>query len=562
MRARLLAAGALALAAVAALPLRADDVRGELRKYKKSIGRPSLYIRTLAIEALAGTHDEAALKELVKRYQRPERPEDHVAYLVAGICAEDFAEASHLDTWRGWLKKQRRAPDAWLWYLGQRTLVKCAASDDAKAALTDPKLDPCLRAAALLALGSAGPADEGLAAVATVLGDAKAMDKLRPAERSAVVAAAASTLVKCKALLGKEAFTRAGTLVIDELDQKDALQHTRWVIARHLAHALDGEQLFLTSEPWRAALLGAAARADRGEPGPNATRLRPVGLGAGATVPRFLGIEGTGTRIAFVIDCSDSMLTPLTEVEKQDLKAGRRPVTGSAQQPQPKEPKEEEDPLAKLPWDRIKTRFDAAREALALSLEELGEKMHFAVITFGTESQALSPSLLPASKANVQATIRSLRRIKVKVGDAERPNGKLQGYTNLHGALLDAFQLTSGPSIPVHEHVDPRAFQEGVDTIFVLSDGAPSWDDFAAVDKNDIDMTSGDPESGAKGGKLGVLNFYGPYTFPKHLARDVVRLNLLRRVELHCVGIGEANAALLEGLAKLGMGEFKSIRAR
>ena len=75
-------------------------------------------------------------------------------------------------------------------------------------------------------------------------------------------------------------------------------------------------------------------------------------------------------------------------------------------------------------------------------------------------------------------------------------------------------------------------------------------------------MTSGDPESGRQGKKAATLNFYGPYTFPRHLLRDLVRLNMFRRVEIHCVGIGEANASLLKGMAQIGGGEFRSVSPR
>ena len=41
---------------------------------------------------------------------------------------------------------------------------------------------------------------------------------------------------------------------------------------------------------------------------------------------------------------------------------------------------------------------------------------------------------------------------------------------------------------PDDEHVHPQAFAQGCDTIFLLSDGAPSWDNF---DINDRDYGEG-----------------------------------------------------------------------
>jgi hypothetical protein len=559
---------ALVLLVLLVGPLRGDDAKKELRAYKKSIGRPSLYIRTLAIEKLASTRDPAALKALIKRYKRAEDPKDHVSYLVAGLCAQHFTDGDeHREAWASWLAKAKKPQDSWLWYLGQRLRTKWAEVKQVKLALSEKRRSHFHRAATVLALANAAPVEEALGVVVEVLAP-KALKKTKGHERAALQAACAAALVKCRSRLGKEDFTQAALAVIDQIDDEKTFDHGKWVIARHLARALGVSQLYLTGEPWRTALLGASTKAQRGEARPGTTRLRAVGLSPGATVPRFLGIEGTGTRIAFVIDCSDSMLKPLSPAEKEEIKRGpRRPVTGSDPKQPPKkekkEPKEEESPLDRLPWDKIKTRFDAAREALVLSLESLGPKMSYAVITFGTEAEVLGGGgLVEASQENRERSIRSLRRMRVKIGDAKRPHGRLKGYTNLHGALLDAFQLTDGRAIETFEHTDERGFSEGIDTIFVLSDGAPSWDDFHAVDKNDQDMTSGDPESGHKGAKVGVLNFYGPYVFPKHLVRDLLRMNLFRRVEVHCIGIGEANDGLLRSMAKIGMGEFRSLGGR
>jgi hypothetical protein len=186
--------------------------------------------------------------------------------------------------------------------------------------------------------------------------------------------------------------------------------------------------------------------------------------------------------------------------------------------------------------------------------------MHYVVIPFGHRAKLLGDQgLVLATKENLRRTVRVLDAIRARPGDAERPNGRLMGYTNLHGALLDAFQVTESGQLSKQEHVAEPGFAEGVETVFVLSDGAPSWDDFNAVDKNDDNINSGDPESGAQGRKVPTLNFYGPYVFVNHLLRDAIRLNLFRQVEIHCIGIGEANAQLLEILAKVGQGEFHSI---
>jgi len=556
--------GFLVLVLVA--PLHGDDLKDELRAYKRSVTRPALYIRTLAIEKLAKTREAAALKLLAKRYKRPEEPSDHVSYLVAGISAEQFTDPEeHGAVWRKWLKGSKKSKDAWLWFLGQRLRAKWGEAEAVRGDLGAKKTTSFQKAATILALGNVAPGEETLGLVPELLSP-KALKKAKPHQRAALQSACAVALVKSRASLGKEVFTQAALAVIDQIDDEATHEHSRWVIARHLARALGVSKLYLSGEPWRTALAAASAKAQQGEElRPGSTRLRPVGLKPGATIPRFLGIEGTGTRIAFVIDCSDSMLTPLSEAEKEDLKRGpKREVTGSDKSAKQAEAKEEEreDPLAALPWDTIKTRFDAAREALILSLESLGSNMDYVVITFGTDAEVLGQGLVTATDSNRRKTVAALRRMRTLPGDAKRPHGRLKGYTNLHGALLDAYQVTDQSPMETYEHVDPRGFVQGVDTIFVLSDGAPSWDDFDCVDVNDLDMNSGDPESGHQGNKAPTLNFYGPYIFPRHLLRDLVRLNMFRRVEVNCIGIGEANASLLEAMAKIGGGEFRSISPR
>lgn len=548
-------------------PLRGDGLKDELRTYKRSVTRPALYIRTLAIEKVAKTRELAAMKLLAKRYKRAEDPSDHVSYLVAGISAEQFTDPKeHGALWRKWLNASKKPKDAWLWFLGQRLRTKWGEAEAVRGDLSAKKRSHFQKAATILALSNAAPGDEALAQVPGLL-QPKALKKTKPHQRAALQSACAVTLVKSKGSLGKEVFTQAALAVIDQIDDEATHEHMKWVIARHLARALGVSKLYLSGEPWRTALAAASAKAQQGEEvRPGSTRLRPVGLKPGATIPRFLGIEGTGTRIAFVIDCSDSMLTPLSEAEKEDLKRGpKREVTGSDRSAEKKkEPaeKKEEDPLSELTWDTIKTRFDAAREALILSLESLGPNMDYVVITFGTDAEILGQGLAAANASNKRKTVAALRRMRTLPGDAKRPHGRLKGYTNLHGALLDAYQVTDARPIETAEHVDPRGFVQGVDTIFVLSDGAPSWDDFDCVDVNDLDMNSGDPESGHQGNKAPTLNFYGPYIFPRHLLRDLVRLNMFRRAEIHCIGIGEANASLLEAMAKIGMGEFRSISPR
>lgn len=517
----------------------------ELGRYEASLGRKALYLRALAAERFSRTRDARALQALLRRYARPEAPEDHVRYLLAGLAGDAFAGAEHAAAWAEVTRSAKDAPDAWLWLFALAAQAEAGVEGVVRVA-TDAKADPFVRAAALEVLADEARADAALNAVAAVLAQ---QEKLKGVERAALVEACAWALPAARARLGTDAFGRAAGLVLDALDGKRTGLRTKLVVARALARTFGTSTLFLDAGSWRKVLAAGAAAAQAPTP-EGGTRTRVQGAG-GVTTPRFFGIEGAGLRVAFVLDLSDSMLEPLKQAELDDL---RRPRTGDVPGP--------EDPDRDLPWDRLRTRFDLAREVLKRSLRALGEGMSFGVVVFGTTAKPLTgPSLLRATRQNVARAVAALDALAPGKPAQDRPNGTLEGYTNLHGGLRAAFRLTEAAPIAAHEHVAPQGFDTGCDTLFLLSDGAPSWDDFDAEDVAAEGMTAGDPETGRDDGASEELHYYGPYVEWRFLVRDVRRMNLFRRVEVHCVGIGEADPQLLRELAALGRGELRTIGA-
>ena len=51
------------------------------------------------------------------------------------------------------------------------------------------------------------------------------------------------------------------------------------------------------------------------------------------------------------------------------------------------------------------------------------------------------------------------------------------------------------------------------------------------------------------------LHYSGPYREWDHLLVDLSRLNLFRKVEIHCIGTGEVQMGPLKRLATIGMGK-------
>ena len=103
--------------------------------------------------------------------------------------------------------------------------------------------------------------------------------------------------------------------------------------------------------------------------------------------------------------------------------------------------------------------------------------------------------------------------------------------------------------------MNPSTFDDGCDTIFLLSDGAPTWDDWPSNDSKDEGDHAGDPELGAFQKDSDNLIFQGPYREAHNVIGDVIRLNLFRKVEIHCVGMGGAQMSILETLAMIGKGQ-------
>jgi len=530
----------LALPAAAQAPMTFEELA---KRYEASLQRPALVLRTDALDRFAATKDPRALKALLARYGKPDAPEQEVQYLIAsalGAAYEDAATQEVADALLAMCKKTKTPEHVWLWYQALR-LQAAVSPEPVIAVAGDKKAEAWVRAAAVD--GVAAVATDSVVAVvrAALGGDGKT--RPRGDALALVVEACATALGQARPKASDEAAAIAYGLVIDALDDKALGPRSHLVVARALGRALDAPELWLDAANWKKYLAARATAGD--EPAESGTRMRKLS-GPGVSTPRFLGIPAAGVRVVFVLDLSDSMLIPISPAELTGL---RRVRTG---------PDGEEDGVAKLPWDKIKDRFDACREGLIQSLGALNEKNRFAVVIFGQKAEHfLEPRLVPGTKQNVERAVAAVRAIKAGAPAERRPHGTLRGETNLDGGLRLAFRLTEKGPIPAAEHVAQEGFESGADTIFVLSDGAPSWDDFDQEDITVDDWRAGDPETSEDMGVVPRLHYYGPFVLEERLFRDVERLNLLRQVELHTIGFGEASGQLLERLARLGHGQTR-----
>jgi hypothetical protein len=532
--------------------------------YDDYIRRPSLQMRTRGRIGLASTGHPGAFDILSKSYAKPEVPRDHVRYLLTSISAFNFQEDQFTDGWQKWRESYRTAGDAWLWYRsliihqdnrGEAHLLEVADND---------KLDLFIRAAALQALAYNG-SDKVLAWWETKLDEA---DKWKGIERTVMLECAAHNYLKQSYQLGTDQFRNTGLKLIPLIDDKETDPRTSLVMARCFRQIFNTDKLWVNAKPWLNRLLNpdkpAAVADDKYAKQPPPTK--------------FVGIEANGKRIVYVIDMSDSMCKPFTVKEKEEIKKPpekpkrRGPITGEGdkgkdkegEKPPEPEPEKEKDLEDEMPWDKIKTRWDCAREYLKLSLRALQEDQYYCVIWFGSEAGPLrtTRAMIPAHARHIEATIRELDAVKKGAPTADRKDGTMRGNTNLHGGIHRAFKVFEKGLVKEYEYVDPSTFFTGADTIFVLSDGDPTWDDWPVNDKRDDFDQTGDPESRTRHADMDVLMFPGPYGYMyenPYLADDVRRLNLFRRCEIHCIGIGEATYNLMYQIAEQGNGQIKMV---
>jgi von Willebrand factor type A domain len=147
----------------------------------------------------------------------------------------------------------------------------------------------------------------------------------------------------------------------------------------------------------------------------------------------FYGIETRSNRIVFVLDRSQSMRLPVPQ---------KGPVTG---------PKGDES----VPG---KTKLEVAKNQLERTIRKLAPDVKFGVIFFGGKFQAWQapPALLGATPENKKAAIEWFASLA--------PEGSTPTFAALAEALRYA-KVGGGKSA-----TDPA----GADTIYLLSDGAPS----------------------------------------------------------------------------------------
>lgn len=508
-----------------------------LERYRTCLDRKPFYFHLEGRQKLAETRRPEALELLATDYGKARDYTEYTRYTIASLVGHNFDDKAAAPVLAELRKRQDKPVDTWLWVQSLR--IEANQLGDAEAVrIAKEDKSPLHRAAAILALGlSKRPDLEGVIT-------ANCIDfPKKEADRMVLLGAMTGALYENRQRTREEGYRNALKAYAGLLADSVGLTHTAKVqMARHLQWILNAPGMFTNAEAWIELI-------DRGEV------KRPTDSHTVAA-PAFFGIETDGERIVYLVDMSDSMCKDIDPSTKP-----QGPITG----PREKKPKavlDEND----LPWHKIKTRWDLAREQLRISLSRLTPDKHFCILWFGTEAGTLDAckGMVKATKANVTKVLAELDAVETgKPDPVKSPDGVLRGATNLHEGLRRAFAVTDRGAANEPSFVDPEALTQGCDTIFLLSDGAPSCDEFGADDK---DYGEGqaivDPEYAAKAQRTPIMHYYGPYSQDEWLLDDMRRMNAFRRIRVHCVGLGEANMSLLRQLAEIGHGESFSFGRR
>ena len=515
-----------------------------IAQYKKYIQRVPFLYHTWGRMVLAKARESETLDLLLRDYRKPISHEEFTRYTVAQLFGRYFDNFAWVDQFAK-LREEHDGPgDMWLW-INTLALSSDARDSAAVAQFTRTTVDTMHKSAAIAAL-----ATRKRRVVIDVIPEVCAAlpRKNKPGERRMLIGALSSAILANKDALSDQQMQKSLRAYINLLAAEVGLTRSAMmVIARHLAKTIGKDRRYIEPEPWLRLL-------DQDYTAPKRT-------GNTVTQTTFFGIDAEGDRICYLIDMSNSMLKP---IDPSLLKKG--PVTGPKKKRRKGQLPGEDD----IPWHLIKSRFDLAREHLKISIQRLAKDKRFCVVWFGDRSGLLksTPGMVKASRTNVKRVLKELASINptarpANMVEADAPHGILKGFTNLHGGMMRAFSMKSKGFTKTHSYVDYKTLAEGCDTIFLISDGAATSDDFDASDRHygDIRVVS-ELEYAREVKAVRNVVYQGPMVSAQWLYAELMRLNAFRKVPVHCIGIGEADVRLLRAFAGVSHGEIVLLGAK
>ncbi|MDF1666034.1 MAG: hypothetical protein P1V97_30030, partial [Planctomycetota bacterium] len=220
-----------------------------------------------------------------------------------------------------------------------------------------------------------------------------------------------------------------------------------------------------------------------------------------------------------------------------------------------------------------------------------------AIIWFGDKARICpaTKGFLKASKKNVRGTIATLQKFQPNAATTMKPIGTLLGQTNYYQGFHNAFMHSVRGRVKTdHPEVHKGLIRYGADMIFLLSDGVPNKDGFMGqspaieyertiykrvkTGERMVNQDYRDPETGVvvKRPPVKVPTYkytpngkvkekrrmgysQGPYVADAEILKELERLNLVRKVTIHAISLGETRKNLLQQIAKRGYGKFVEV---
>ncbi len=298
-------------------------------------------------------------------------------------------------------------------------------------------------------------------------------------------------------------------LLCDRLEEEDGRLKQEVVEA---LKAVTGRDYKDDALKWRAYAAGgveAAEKAGAGAPDPAAAGGgRAVATGAAPVEPTYYGEKVVSDKVVFVVDFSLSMNEEMIIDRETIVRETGAVVTGSEEEAKAKgAPKEGE--VVPIEWWKIRTRMDFARSQLKYVISTLKRDQYFDVIWYSDSVVAWQGGLVPAKPGVKLKAIQWL------------DEQKCEGATNIWGGLTKALNL-------VGKGTQDENYSRGADTIYFMSDGAPSVGDIK------------DPDA---------------------IVDAIERIHKVRRVKIHVAQIGTSKMPFMQKLAAVTGGNYRFFKA-
>ena len=273
--------------------------------------------------------------------------------------------------------------------------------------------------------------------------------------------------------LGRMGWPGALEPLIDRIDAEEGAMREAVLDALVV---LTGQSPGNASGSWRAWLETEGGPYLRGEKrmGRGDASIRQQRKDVGTTTGSYFGIDQDGEAILYVVDVSKSMQHPAAGRPADKGQGGRPPVTGKG---------------AVSKWVRC-------RKELEQALQALSPEKTFNIVTFANHVRRFDDRMVKATRKNVARAVEWVGKLDLEL------------ETNIYDALDLSFLLAG-------RGVKDNYYPTVIDTVFLLSDGAPTI-----------------PDVGGDSGRVFLRDK------PGQILAAVRRWNALGRVRVNTIGIG------------------------